>query len=94
MLDPKLLRESPETVRAAIARKHLDVDLDAVLAIDTSRRALLAEVEGLRSKQKAANNDIQQFGGPAITFPFRGLSAYTQATQLGNPELRPESTAT
>ena len=34
MLDPKLVRESPELVRAAIAKKHLDVDLDAVLALD------------------------------------------------------------
>jgi seryl-tRNA synthetase len=55
MLDPKLLRESPEVVRAAIAKKHLDVDLDAVLAIDASWRAQLQEVEALRGKQKAAN---------------------------------------
>ena len=58
MLDPKLLRESPDTVRAAIAKKHLDVDLDAVLALDTAWRSLLAEVEALRSKQKAANNEM------------------------------------
>src|SRR3977135_2201715 len=55
MLDPKLLRESPELVRAAIAKKHLQVDLDAVLAIDAAWRAQLQEVEGLRSRQKAAN---------------------------------------
>lgn len=55
MLDPKLLRESPDLVRAAVARKHLEVDVDAVLAIDTRWRALLSEVEGLRAKQKAAN---------------------------------------
>jgi seryl-tRNA synthetase len=55
MLDPKLLRESPELVRAAIAKKHLQVDLDAVLAIDTTWRSQLQEVEALRGKQKAAN---------------------------------------
>jgi seryl-tRNA synthetase len=55
MLDPKLIRESPDLVRAAIAKKHLDVDLDAVLAIDTSWRTQLQEVEALRGKQKAAN---------------------------------------
>ena len=58
MLDPKLLRDSPETVRAAIAKKHLDVDLDAVLALDTAWRALTSEVDGLRSKQKAANVEM------------------------------------
>jgi seryl-tRNA synthetase len=55
MLDPKLVRESPDVVRATIAKKHLNVDLDAVLAIDASWRALLQEVEALRGKQKAAN---------------------------------------
>ncbi|MBL9199462.1 MAG: serine--tRNA ligase [Opitutaceae bacterium] len=55
MLDPKLIRDTPDLVRAAIAKKHLDVDLDAVLAIDAAWRALLQEVEGLRGKQKAAN---------------------------------------
>src|SRR6185503_18491668 len=55
MLDPKLIRESPDLVRAAIAKKHLTVDLDAVLAIDASWRAQLHEVESLRSQQKSAN---------------------------------------
>ncbi|MDB6094830.1 MAG: seryl-tRNA synthetase [Verrucomicrobia bacterium] len=55
MLDPKLIRESPDLVRAAIAKKHLEVDLDAVLAIDSMWRAQLQEVEALRATQKAAN---------------------------------------
>jgi len=41
---------------------------------------------------KGASNDQQQNGGPAITFPFRGVTAYNASTQLGNPQLRPEST--
>jgi len=55
MLDAKLLRESPDLVRAAIAKKHLDVDVDRVLAIDAEWRAQLREVESLRATQKAAN---------------------------------------
>jgi seryl-tRNA synthetase len=55
MLDPKLVRESPELVRAAIAKKHLAVDLDAVLGADAAWRTLLQEVEQLRAVQKAAN---------------------------------------
>jgi seryl-tRNA synthetase len=56
MLDPKLLRESPELVRAAIAKKHLAVDLDAVLALDAAWRVALQDLESLRSRQKAAND--------------------------------------
>ncbi len=55
MLDPKLIRENPDLVRAALAKKHLTVDLDAVLAIDTAWRSQLQEVEQLRGTQKAAN---------------------------------------
>ena len=56
MIDPKLLRDSPDLVRAAIAKKHLVVDLDAVLALDVAWRTAVQEVETLRASQKAANN--------------------------------------
>jgi seryl-tRNA synthetase len=55
MLDPKIIRDTPDLVRAAIAKKHLDVDLDAVLAIDATWRAQVQETEALRASQKAAN---------------------------------------
>ena len=86
MLDPKLLRETPETVRTAIARKHLDVDLDAVLALDTAWRGLLTEVEALRSKQKAANNEMSALkkGSPefiAKVQEMKGVSAEVKAKE-------------
>ncbi|HEY3756483.1 MAG TPA: serine--tRNA ligase [Opitutaceae bacterium] len=58
MLDPKLVRESPDLVRAAIAKKHLEVDLDAVLAADSAWRSQLQETEALRSRQKSANQEM------------------------------------
>jgi len=84
MLDPKLLREAPETVRAAIAKKHLDVDLAAVLALDTAWRAQLGEVEALRARQKAANNDMVALrkGSPeflAKVTAMKGVSAQAKA---------------
>ncbi|MBL9219367.1 MAG: serine--tRNA ligase [Opitutaceae bacterium] len=84
MLDPKLLRESPETVRTAIARKHLDVDLDAVLALDNEWRKQLAEVEALRGRQKAANNEMAALkkGSPefiAKVAEMRGVSVQVRA---------------
>jgi seryl-tRNA synthetase len=84
MLDPKLLREAPETVRAAIAKKHLEVDLDAVLALDTAWRAQLGEVEALRARQKAANNGMVALkkGSPeflAKVTEMKGVSAQAKA---------------
>ncbi len=88
MLDPRLLRESPDTVRAAIAKKHLDLDLDAVLAIDTAWRTQLAEVEQLRSKQKAANNEMVALrkGSPeflAKVQEMKAVSAEVKAREEG-----------
>lgn len=68
MLDAKLLRESPDLVRAAIARKHLDVNLDEVLAIDAAWRAQLQEVEGLRARQKAANGAMAALPKGSLEF--------------------------
>ena len=56
MLDPKILRETPDLLRAAIAKKHLEVDVDAVLALDAAWRAKLQQVETLRAAQKSANS--------------------------------------
>jgi seryl-tRNA synthetase len=55
MIDIKLLREQPEFVRAAIANKKFDCDLDAILALDTARRAAITDAEQARAEQKAAN---------------------------------------
>lgn len=41
---------------------------------------------------KGANNGVSQFGGPSISFPFRGVTSFTASQQLGNPELKPETT--
>ena len=93
MLDPKLLRESPDLVRAAIAKKHLDVDLDAVLAIDQAWRAQLQEVEALRSVQRNANTAMAALpkGSPEFTAKvaeMRVVSAQLRErdAQLKEPE--------
>lgn len=87
MLDPKLLRESPEVVRAAIAKKHLTVDLDAILALDTEWRTQLQQVESLRSKQKAANTEMAKLpkGSPefvAKVAEMKAVSAQVKECEL------------
>jgi seryl-tRNA synthetase len=90
MLDPRLLRESPDVVRAAIARKHLDVDLDAVIALDASWRSLLIEVEALRSKQKAANNEMAaaKKGSPEFLAKVQEMKAVSQEIKARDEVLK------
>jgi seryl-tRNA synthetase len=91
MLDPKLLREAPETVRAAIAKKHLVVDLDAVLALDTAWRAALTEVEALRSRQKAANNEMVALkkGSPEFIAKVQEMKAVSAEVKAREEALKP-----
>ena len=58
MIDIKLLREQPDFVKAAIARKKFTCDIDAVLALDAARRAKITEAENARARQKAANQEM------------------------------------
>lgn len=90
MLDPKLLRDSPELVRAAIAKKHLDVDLDAVLALDASWRQLLQEVEQLRSRVKAANTDMAKLpkGSPEFLAKVQEMRAVSASVKEKENQLR------
>ncbi len=61
MLDIRLIREDPDGVRAALARRGGEAvgALDAVIELDRRRRELLPELEGLRAKQNEANQRIR-----------------------------------
>jgi len=58
MLDLKLLREEPQRVREALARKKFDVDLGGFLELDEKRRALVSKAEAARARQKQANAEM------------------------------------
>jgi seryl-tRNA synthetase len=53
VIDPRILREDPDRVRIAQAKRGLSGDVvDAALAADERRRASIAEFEQLRGEQK------------------------------------------
>ncbi len=62
MLDLKLIREDPDGVRAALARRGQDAaaGLQAVLELDARRRELIPGVEDLRAERNAAADAIAQ----------------------------------
>ncbi len=64
MIDPKLLRTDPESVRASQRARGEDVALvDAALAADEASRAALTEFEARRAKQKAVGKEVAQAKG-------------------------------
>jgi len=60
MLDIKLIRQEPEKVKAALARRKEEDKIDELLSLDSRRRDVLYEVEQLKSKQNAVSKQIPQ----------------------------------
>jgi seryl-tRNA synthetase len=60
VLDLKLIRDDPETVRAALARRGdaAAAAVDRLLDLDAKRRALVTEVDGLRAEQKRGGREV------------------------------------
>lgn len=58
MLDIRLIREHPEMVKEAIAKKKDKADIDRFLDVDEKRRQLLAQVEQMRSQRNAESQRI------------------------------------
>ena len=58
MLDVKLLRSDFEGVKAALAKRHKDYNLDVFAELDKTRRELIQQVEELKSKQNADSKEI------------------------------------
>lgn len=61
MLDIKLIREQPEVVRAGLVRRGDDpAQVDAILAVDERRRALIKEVEALKAERNTVSKEISK----------------------------------
>ncbi|MFC1940512.1 serine--tRNA ligase [Chloroflexota bacterium] len=54
MLDLKFIRENPDQVREAIARRQDSAPLDEILQLDSARRQKIIELEDLRHERKEA----------------------------------------
>jgi seryl-tRNA synthetase len=96
VLDLRRIREDPEGVRAALARRGDGYAgaLDRVVALDEQRRRLLPELEGLRAERNEANARIQASAQDAEREreieAMRAVSARAKELEqeLGGVELR------
>src|SRR3989344_7855383 len=59
MLDIHFIRENAEIVKAGAAKKHIDVDIDRLLAVDDERKLLRQELDTKRFEQTRRSADIQ-----------------------------------
>ncbi|HSO53445.1 MAG TPA: serine--tRNA ligase, partial [Actinomycetes bacterium] len=60
MLDLKLVRDDPDGVKAALAKRGPGAadQVDRLLEADTGRRRLVTEVDALRAEQKRRGKEV------------------------------------
>lgn len=58
MIDPKLLRFSPDDVASNLARRKFDFDVAAYAALEERRKSLQVKVENLRSERNNSSRNI------------------------------------
>jgi seryl-tRNA synthetase len=63
MIDPRVLRESPDLVRDSLRRRGSTIDLDPLIALEGAVRAKRQEAEALRGRQKEAGRLIATLAG-------------------------------
>jgi len=63
MIDIAILRNDPKALKAAIARRGIEMDVDALGELDEARRTIRIEAEDLRAEQKQSGKAIAQLDG-------------------------------
>ncbi len=60
MLDIKFIRENKDLIKEGARKKHMDFDVEALVAADDKRREILTSVEKKRGEQNEASTKIAQ----------------------------------
>lgn len=64
MLDIKFIRENKELIAAGAQKKHINFNVDELISADDARRAVLGEVEAMRTKQNEIADAVPRAVSP------------------------------
>lgn len=72
MLDIRMIRERPDEVRAALARRGGGVEqiVDEILRLDERRRAVVSEADNLRAERNRVSKEISRIKDAAARQPL------------------------
>ena len=92
MLDIKAIRDDPEPFRKGLARRNLADAVDALLAADERRRALISRAEALRTEQNAASKAIGGAQGDEKQQLIEAVGKVSAELKMVEPELEAAET--
>ncbi len=58
MLDIKFIKENKDIIKAGAKKKHIEVDVDALIELDNERLKILSRVEYLRGEQNKVSTEM------------------------------------
>lgn len=64
MLDIKFIRENKDIVQAGAKKKHINIDIDALLKIDDERKELMSFIENKRAEQNRFSESVVKEADP------------------------------
>lgn len=64
MLDIKFIRENKELIALAAKKKHVDFNVEELIALDDKRREMLQAVEGKRAEQNRKSDEVAHAQDP------------------------------
>ncbi len=85
MLDIKFIRKNADLVRDGAVKKHIQCDVDSILAIDEVLRAAKFEAESLKAEQNAASKRIATLPGEekkAAIDEMKAIAARQKAAEV------------
>ena len=84
MLDPALLRDNLEHVRAGLQKRGIDLtaELEELAALETRRRRILPEIEGLKREQNAAGDEVARAKRQGLDIAKIQQGSRERATQI------------
>lgn len=92
MLDIKVIKENPEKVKAALARrnKSYDAEIDKVLELDAARRELIGKTEALKAEQNTVSKKIPQMkkAGEDVSAVFAEMKKIADTVKELDAKLR------
>ncbi|MEN9622268.1 MAG: seryl-tRNA synthetase, seryl-tRNA synthetase, partial [Candidatus Parcubacteria bacterium] len=58
MLDIKFIRDNKDLIKAGAAKKHVEIDIEALLALDEKRRSIQTSIETKRAEQNNVSTKL------------------------------------
>ena len=89
MLDIKRIRQNPQEVKAAVDRRGKATNMDKVLELDESRRAVIAEVEAKKARKNEVSKQIPMLkkNGEDTTAIFAEMKTLGEEIKAGDAKL-------